>query len=136
MCQAGIHYFGFGCPYRDRALGAFAGYRKGGIHYAGKAGTDFSMKEAGTLERSKSWRYADLHLLGRNRTFGRTNGGPSLDQTSLACEVAFTEWTDEVVFAIHLSRTSRDKDAREVKKRRRRGAGRNAKQKRLAPGNW
>jgi bifunctional non-homologous end joining protein LigD len=106
----------------DRALGAiYLGYRKdGAIHYAGKAGTGFSMKEA--LELAE--RFERLAIQKPSLTRAETEGLAAHEWRSihwikpvLLCEVAFTEWTqDGRIRHPSFQGLREDKDARDVKK--------------------
>jgi bifunctional non-homologous end joining protein LigD len=84
----------------ERALGAlYLGYKKdGGLRYAGKVGTGFSMKSA----RDLAARFKNIEsvepILTRAETKGMSAGewrAVHWVKPKLLCEVAFTEWTHD-----------------------------------------
>jgi bifunctional non-homologous end joining protein LigD len=84
----------------DRALGAlYLGYRKdGGLHYAGKVGTGFSMTSARDLADTFARVAANRPVLTRAETVGVPAGEWQVIhwlRPVLVCEVQFTEWTSD-----------------------------------------
>lgn len=105
-----------------RALGAlYLGYReKETLHYAGKAGTGFTMKSASELAKRLTRIAVAKPVLTRAETSGVGAGEWGTIhwvKPVLLCEVAFTEWTEDGrIRHPSFQGLREDKDAGEVKK--------------------
>ena len=105
----------------ERALGAlYLGYKKdGGLRYAGKVGTGFSMKSARDLAARFKSVESPEPILTRAETKGMGAGewrAVHWVKPKLLCEVAFTEWThDGRVRHPSFQGLREDKDASDVK---------------------
>jgi bifunctional non-homologous end joining protein LigD len=112
----------------DRALGAlYLAYRKdGGLRYAGKVGTGFTMKSARDLVDRFDKIAAAKPVLTRAETIGLGAGEwrtVHWVQPVMLCEVAFTEWTqDGRIRHPSFQGLRADEDAAEVKQEKAKSA--------------
>ena len=113
---------GFSDPRKgERALGAlYLAYRKNGtLQYAGKVGTGFSMNSARDLANRFERLKVNTPVLSRAETPGLSAGewrSVHWVKPKLLCEVAFTEWTQDLrIRHPSFQGLREDKDASEVK---------------------